>query len=273
MASGNTINIVKSQIFFFHTPPATQRIIARIIGFSTANLPSKYLGAPLIDSTIKHTSWQLLLEKIEGHLSLWTYRALNMASKLVLVKVVLQTMPLYLFSVLAAPKWVLKKIKEMQCKFLWGSSGQNHKWALVKWLTVCTPKNQGGLGLQDPQHSNAMIGARLWWKWLSAPHTPWAKLWTAKYANNRSSEELIRLTNNDVGSLIWNATIQHRTMIQQHSFWEIRDGGTAHFWVDSWQQRPKMVEAIPPQNLGENDINQNENVSQHWTHHINQGFR
>lgn len=124
-ASDTTINTAKSQNFFFHTPIATQRIIARIIGFSQAKLPSNYLGAPLIDSALKNTSWQQLIEKIESRLSSWTYRTLNMASRLVLIKVDLQSMPLYLFSVLAAPKWVLKKIKTLQCKFSWGSIGKN----------------------------------------------------------------------------------------------------------------------------------------------------
>lgn len=63
---------------------------------------------------------------------------------MVLVKAILQLMPLYLFSVLATPKWVLKRIKNLQRNFLWGSSGQNRKWALVKWMIVCLPKNTVG---------------------------------------------------------------------------------------------------------------------------------
>eukprot|EP00253_Pinus_taeda_P021283 PITA_21283 len=142
---------------------AAERIIAPIIGFSQAKLPSHYLGAPLIDSTLKHASWHQLTEKMESrlwpwtHRTLnmasrllsWTHRTLNMASRLVLIKVVLQSMPLYLFSVLATPKWVLKRIKNIQRNLLWGSTGQNSKWALVKWDKVCKPKKQGGLGLRD----------------------------------------------------------------------------------------------------------------------------
>lgn len=36
---------------------------------------------------------------------------MNIASRLVLIKVVLQTIPLYLFSILATPKWVKKKLE------------------------------------------------------------------------------------------------------------------------------------------------------------------
>ena len=68
-ASGTSINASKSQLFFFNSPPTTQRNIARILGFSISHLPSKYLGAPLSDSAIKHASWRSLLDKLESKLS------------------------------------------------------------------------------------------------------------------------------------------------------------------------------------------------------------
>ena len=118
-ASGTSINAAKSQIYFFNIPAQTQANIARILGFTIASLPAKYLGTPLIDSAIKHFSWNQLLKKLETCLSSWTFRSLKMANQLILIKFILQSMPLYLFSVLAAPKWVLKHIRSLQCKFLW----------------------------------------------------------------------------------------------------------------------------------------------------------
>eukprot|EP00253_Pinus_taeda_P032540 PITA_32540 len=243
-ASGACINRVKSQILFFNTHPTTQRSIARILGFSIASLPSKYLGAPLLESTQKHSSWTSLLERLESRLLLWTHRSLNMASRLVLIKAVLQSMPLYLFSILAAPKWVLKAIKKLQRNFLWGSSGLNRKWALVKWEKACLPKKAGGIGLRDPEHSNVIMGAKIWWKWLAYPGTLWAKFWTAKYASNLPLEECIRMTEISKGSTIWSSAIMHRDLIQKHSFWEVKDGGTARFWTDSWQQFPCLANVI-----------------------------
>jgi len=93
-------------------------------------------------------------------------------------------MPLYLYSILAAPTWVIKRIKDLQHIFLWGSMGTNRKWALVKWTTACMPKEQGGIGLRDPIHSNAIMCTKIWWQWLSTPNKPWAAIWTAKYANH-----------------------------------------------------------------------------------------
>ena len=71
-ASGASINISKSQIFFLHTPSMTQTSIACILNLSVASLPSKYLGGPLTYYTLKHASYNILLEKIEAHFSSWT---------------------------------------------------------------------------------------------------------------------------------------------------------------------------------------------------------
>eukprot|EP00253_Pinus_taeda_P008572 PITA_08572 len=218
-ASGALINRVKSQIFFFNTPVSTQRSIARILGFTIANLPSKYLGAPLISSVLKQSSWKYLLEKLEAKLFLWTHRALNLANRVILIKAVLQSMPLYLFSLLAVPKWVLKAIRNLQRNFLWGSSGLNRKWALVKWERVYLPKKDGGIGIRDPEHSNTVMGAN--------------------YGGNGWLTQLLH--GPPCGRLN-----------MQHSFWEIKSGDTARFWDDSWQQLPKIADLmqdfpIPPQ--------------------------
>lgn len=71
-----------------------------------------------------------------------------------------------------------------------------------------------GMGLRDPYHSNMVMGAHIWWKWFSMPSTPWASLWTAKYANNRTIEELIQISEVNPGFLIWNTTKQHKFLIQ-----------------------------------------------------------
>lgn len=112
-AYGTSINPSKSQIFFFNTPQVVKSAITRILGYPIASLPSKYLGAPLTISAISHSSWRSLLDKMDNRLQHWTHRSLNLASRAVLIKAVLQAMPLYLFSILAASKWVLKRLSNI----------------------------------------------------------------------------------------------------------------------------------------------------------------
>jgi len=75
------------------------------------------------------------------------------------------------------------------------------------------------------------------------------------------------------GSLIWKATSQHKAIIQQDSFWEIRDGNNAHFLDDSWHQRPKLSDLIRPHQTQEWEEHQMDKVSQHWTPTLKQGYR
>eukprot|EP00253_Pinus_taeda_P028410 PITA_28410 len=164
---------------------------------------------------------------------------------MVLIKAVLQSMPLYLFSILAAPKWVLKAIKKLQRNFLWGCSGPNRKWALVKWEKACIPKIGGGIGLRDPEHSNMIMGTKIWWKWLTYPDTQWAQIWTAKYTNNLPLEERVRMTEISKGSTIWNSAILNRDLIQKHSFWEVKNG---------YHREWKEASAILPQGPAEVQI-------------------
>ena len=80
-------------------------------------------------------------------------------------------MPLYLFSVLAAPKWVLKAIFMLQRTFLWNGDKNSHHWALVKWDTICGFKSNGGLGLRDPEQSNETLSVKIWWNWVTKNHS------------------------------------------------------------------------------------------------------
>ena len=64
-SSGLEINKVKSLVYFFNTPKITKRNILSILGFSEGGLPSKNLGTPLAESTIRLVLWKDLLDKLK----------------------------------------------------------------------------------------------------------------------------------------------------------------------------------------------------------------
>eukprot|EP00253_Pinus_taeda_P024711 PITA_24711 len=108
MATGMGVNLSKSKIFFFNTNIAIQRNISRILGFQRDSLPSKYLGVPLTAKLMLKSIWEPLINKLQDKVSKWTFRSLNLASRLVLTKVVLQAIPIFMLSALPAPKGVLQ---------------------------------------------------------------------------------------------------------------------------------------------------------------------
>jgi hypothetical protein len=85
-ASGTTFNLSKSHLFFFNTPPAVQRHISRLLGIPRISLPSNYLNIPLSEAAAQNISWDALLSSLSNHLGNWTFRSLNIAARLVLIK-------------------------------------------------------------------------------------------------------------------------------------------------------------------------------------------
>lgn len=189
---------------------------------------------------LKKVSWQDLLDRLRRRLASWTLKPLNLPSRLILVKHVLQAMPVYLFSLLSAPKSVLKDIRGIQRTFLWGGREEKSKFSLVSWDKICRPKMEGGLGLRDPETLSGVFGSKIWWRWCTYSNEPWARLWHIKYARERPVEQLIRFNMERNGSHIWKKAWEGRLMVQSHCFWEIRSGEDANFWEDSWNQLSKL---------------------------------
>lgn len=225
-ASRMEVNLAKSQIFFFNTPAEIQHHLTLLLGFTRSTLPSTYLGTPLIDNPLKNLAWDSLLSKFRKKLSFWTFRSLNLPGCLILLKSVLQALPVYAFSTLAAPNFILTK--------------EERKITLVSWQKVCKPKKDGGIGLKDPPILNKILSAKISWRWLKRPQDLWARLWRKKYTPTTQEKELTRWNGQHSGSLIWNTARNNRGLIAEHSFWEIQNGTLALFWEDSWQQLPAL---------------------------------
>jgi len=113
-ASGTSLNLYESQIYFFNTLEAIQKHISQLLGIPKISLPSNNLGVPLTGVATCNISWDILLLSISNRLSNWTFRSLNLAAHLVLLKFVLEALPTYLFTSLVAPHSVIRDIINLQ---------------------------------------------------------------------------------------------------------------------------------------------------------------
>lgn len=141
-ASRTRINNDKSFILFFNTKGNVKTYLAMILGFSTGNLLYKYLGMPLSDNFLKLSCWQQILQNLQGRLSSWAFRFLNLAGRTVLFKAVLQSMPIYQLSGMAAPKGACSKMVDISKSF-WGGAQQARKWALISSPGLVKRKMEG----------------------------------------------------------------------------------------------------------------------------------
>eukprot|EP00253_Pinus_taeda_P019798 PITA_19798 len=158
-AYGMEINKEKSCTFIFNTVETVKRHLTRMLGFKQGELPTKYLGNVLDYNSKRLKNWQGILEKLKNRVANWTFRTLNIVGRIILVKSVLQAIPIYPLSIIAVPQGVCTKIREILRKFIWGGSSQQKKWTLVSWKHLTKRKEEGGLGLRDPGNPE---GSTIW---------------------------------------------------------------------------------------------------------------
>lgn len=124
----------------------------------------KYLENPLTINRWKSTSFESLLNKIKSKINTWKAPLLYQASRNVLIKSVVSTIPIYIMSMLQLPKdasdWIDKYVR----KFLRGDQDNKRKLHKIRWSEIRKPIAEGGLGVRDTLCNNIALLAKTYWR-------------------------------------------------------------------------------------------------------------
>ena len=132
--SGSKINFQKSKIFSWKCSIRELRDIARTLGMEgTMDWDGfTYLGIPICKTKIKSAKWEPILDKFKSKIQGWSANWLNLAGKTVLLKSVLNSMPIYQSSILLALGSIIRKLERLLRKFIWeGGKGNETKLHLI----------------------------------------------------------------------------------------------------------------------------------------------
>lgn len=107
---------------------------------------------------IKTFHFTPLVEKIASFINAWSSHNLSYAGRLELLKAVIQGVESFWLHNSPIPVSIINKISKVCIRILWAGSKPK-----VAWVDICTPKNEGGLGLRDTKTWNkAMLFNVLW---------------------------------------------------------------------------------------------------------------
>ena len=95
---GLAVNYNKSGLIVLGKNESWAQSVADSLECSLVQLPITYLGVPLGANIRKFSSWQSILDKIQQRLSSWKGSCLSRTGRLVLIKVVLNDLPVHYLS-------------------------------------------------------------------------------------------------------------------------------------------------------------------------------
>ena len=183
--SGLTVNYAKSGLIVLGKNDQWAEEAAAALQCSLVELPITYLGVPLGANMSRASSWQPIIERIQQRLSSWKASCLSRAGKLILIRAVLSSLPVYYLSIFRMPKKVAAEINRIQRRFLWCSKYEGQFAALVKWEIVQRPKNQGGLGVGDLLVKNAALLFKWWWRYACEEGALWRRVVQSLYEEDQ----------------------------------------------------------------------------------------
>jgi hypothetical protein len=117
----------------------------------------KYLGYFLKTGPHRANDWSWLLKKMEKKIDNWCYRWLSLGGRYTLLKVVLESQPVYWMSLAYVPRSVLNSIRKLMFNFLWRRNNDSTPLHLCKWEQLSLPKKFGGWGFH-----NILTLVKLW---------------------------------------------------------------------------------------------------------------
>lgn len=99
---------------------------------------------------------------------------MTIAGRRVLVRCVLSALPTFALTVLKVPKKFFTEVDRARRRFLWAQDEElTGAKCKVSWPVVCSPIDNGGLGIHDLQRFSRALRLRwLWFAWAQ-PDRPW----------------------------------------------------------------------------------------------------
>ncbi|XP_016162179.1 uncharacterized protein LOC107604964 [Arachis ipaensis] len=155
--SGLSINFEKSSFIPVNCEQRWTRQMCQLLGCKEASLPVRYLGISLGANPRLVKTWKPVIDKVEEKLSLWKAKTLNKVGKLVLIKSVLNSLPIYYLSLYKMLKPVAEKLISLQRRFLWSKDDGKIGMPLVRWEIVMAPRKAGRLGVGDAVVRNTAL--------------------------------------------------------------------------------------------------------------------
>ena len=118
--SGLEVNFHKSLLTGVNVSDSWLSEVARVLHCRVRAFPFVYLGLPIAGDPRKLDFWSPILTSISSRLLNWKSKFLSFGGRLILLKSVLSSIPVYFLSFFKAPTGIISSIESLFNFFFWG---------------------------------------------------------------------------------------------------------------------------------------------------------
>jgi hypothetical protein len=227
--SGLHINFSKSTLVPIHVSEQVVDSCVNILGCRREGFPQPYLGLPLSVNKLPMSAFNPYIQKVDRYLGSWQANLLNPMGRTVLINSVLDSLLVYFLSSLQLPPSVIQQMDKRRRAFLWSgliSDTTSAAKCLVAWVSVCNPKELGGLGIKDMGIQNICLLLKL----IHKLHCPQSTAW-AQWVQGRAS---VVTLSGDIHGDHWQTLRSLLPLYRAITTVSIGDGKSCSFWSDVW---------------------------------------
>lgn len=225
-----------TSIFFSrNTHPDIKASVLSVVGIDSDQWYEKYLGLPAVIGHSKVQAFAGVKGKVWDIINEWKEKFLSQAGKEILLKAVIQAIPIYTMSVFQLPKTMCKDLNSMMSKFWWGLKENNSKAAWMSWERMRKSKESGGLGFRDLESFNMALLAKQGWRIVQYPDSLVARIYKEKYF---SRSTFLETPLGKTPSYAWRSIWNSKKLLQDGLVWLVGDGRTAEIWGEKWLDSP-----------------------------------
>jgi len=125
--SGLKVNFNKSMLMGVNIHDSWLSKAALVMSCRKGSIPFVYLGLPIGGDSRKIAFWKPVVDRIVSRLSSWNHKFLSFGGRLVLLKFVLSSLPVYFLSFFKVPVGIISSIESILKKKILGGSEDNRK--------------------------------------------------------------------------------------------------------------------------------------------------
>lgn len=163
-ASGQHVSLQKSVVYFgANVPPHLALELSNILNMPKVDDPGKYLGIPTIWGRLKCETVKYIKDRVMEKIAGWKKRFLSQACKEVLIKAMVQAIPMYPMCVFRLPITLCNEIDAALAMFWWARADKDRGIHWINWKELGRSKRKGGLGFCNLYDFNIALLAKQCW--------------------------------------------------------------------------------------------------------------